>query len=240
VLAIRPDGVAPEITSITSTRYGGFSKSPYASMNMGFNVDDNFEAVYKNIALFTALFGIKRLVTLNQVHGDKIEVVDRYNFTEKIFADADGLFTADKGVALGIKTADCYNVQLIGESCIANLHCGWRSLAGGIIQNSLTLFKEHGDYPVQGVIGPGICGDCYEIGQEVADGVKESCGKDFSYMHNEGLHIDLRKAVEEILVINGIEKISHIPYCSACSNFLYSYRRDGAKSGRMLSVIMRG
>lgn len=240
ILCIKPEGLSDEISSFVTKKYSGYSKGVYSSLNMALHVGDNCLNVLKNIELFKASFGIDTLVTLLQVHGSKVIEVNKYNIVDCLHAEADGLFTLDRGIALGILTADCFNLQLIGNKGIANLHCGWKSVADDIIEKALNIFRKHDDYPVQAVLGPGICGDCYEVGHEVAEALEKiSPGGTFTTIINDKIHLSIRGAIEKYLVHSDINDIIHIDACSSCDPNLFSYRRDKGETGRMLSVVMR-
>jgi YfiH family protein len=203
---------------------------------MGFGVNENKTIVKENHNLVKKIFNIEKLARVNQVHGIKIKTVDNENF--KNIDEADGLFTCEKNLALGIMTADCYTVQMIGEKAIANLHCGWRSIYGEILNNAVTLFDKYNDKIKQAIIGVGICYNCYEVDEELANKFAEKFKVEI-FKKNNKYFLDLRSILVKNLLSLNISNILHIKYCSKCSSFLYSHRRDKGKTGRMISVLMK-
>ena len=146
----------------TSTRYGGFSSAPYNSLNMGYFTGDDITAVIKNYYYYQNITKTYNIVTLNQIHCNTVLEVNKENAADIMFSKADGLFTYENNLPLGVITADCLPVMLAGNKCISSLHCGWRSLNAGIIDNAFKLFKKYDDMPVYAYIGAGICEQCYE------------------------------------------------------------------------------
>ncbi|MGB9304635.1 MAG: laccase domain-containing protein, partial [Mycobacterium sp.] len=100
------------IRRVTTTRAGGFSAPPFDTFNLGDHVGDDPDAVAANRARLAKGIGLpaKRLVWMNQVHGDRIEVVDKPR--EAPFDDTDGLVTATARLALVVVTADCVPVLM--------------------------------------------------------------------------------------------------------------------------------
>lgn len=228
-----------DILQITSTREGGYSCGEYSSFNAALHVGDDCYNVLKNLEKLKSIWGINKLCTLTQVHGAVVHVVTHDNLSEIMFKDGDGLFTSECGLALGILTADCWNVHLIGEKCISSLHCGWKSTAAGIVNVALELFKQHGDKVIRAVVGPGISGANYEVGTDLAD---KFCGLGFpDALIDEGgkTCLSLESVLRQSLNNAGVENINSVSDCTYGSDLFYSYRRDNGKTGRMISVLMR-
>jgi len=229
-----PDGVDCFIT----TRHGGYSRNQFRSMNMAVYNDDDPKCVIKNTELLKSAYGLKNLATLFQVHGNVVHEVNSDNLPDVLFSEGDGLFTTEPDMALGVLTADCYNLFLAGEKGIAALHCGHKSVSSDIMTEGVRMFEKHGDFPIFAGIGPGISADNYEVGAELADKFYEICEK--AVIKREGrFHLSLRTVIEENLKSKGIKVIEHINSCSFADENLYSYRRDSGKTGRMIGVIVR-
>ncbi|MGA1845824.1 polyphenol oxidase family protein [Deferribacter abyssi] len=234
---ILPNSIEEKFVSFTSSKLGNFSKRVYDGLNFGFFCGDDLIEVNRNYLLIKKLFNVKRVIILNQVHGAHVVTCD---INTPSFIDGDGLFTKYIGLGLGILTADCFNVQLIGKNeSIANLHCGWRSVYNGIIERCLEKFKDEKIKKV--IVGVGICEKCFEVRNDFINIVKKKFDMEECLLINNGkMYFNLRLQVEKILLENSIEKncIEHIRYCSYCNDMFYSYRRDGV-TGRMLSFLMR-
>ncbi len=235
------NGLPDDTLAFTSTRLGGFSLGAYASLNAGIFTDDDKINVLKNIEYIKSRHNIGMLSLLRQAHGNRVIEVSRDNFSETYLSEGDGLFTGEIGLALGIFTADCFPVLLAGKSNIAALHCGWRSLNSGIIENSIELFVKKGDFPLYAYAGPGICPDCYEIKSDMLDELDGRYDPESAVIREKGgvYHLDLRKLVENVLKINKIGNSRFAAETTCCSDMFYSHRRDSGITGRMLSVIER-
>jgi copper oxidase (laccase) domain-containing protein len=109
------------------------------------------------------------------------------------------------------------------------LHCGWRPLAGGIVEKAVQSFAE---IPVAAV-GPGIGGCCYEVGLEVLEqfsGVRGAA---------DGRMLDLRRVIDAKLQAAGVTEIQHLDCCTSCHPDLYfSHRRDDGVTGRQAGMVV--
>lgn len=229
-----PSGVDCFVT----TRVGGYSSGEFSSMNMAVYTDDNPMTVIKNIELMRDAYGLSSVTTLLQVHGNIVHEVTAGNRTDVLYSEGDGLFTTEKDMALGVLTADCYNLFLAGEKGIAALHCGHKSVSADIMSKGVELFEKHGDFPVYAGIGPGISAENYEVGRELADKFAEICPESVKEINGK-LCLCIRTVIEENLLAKGIDNIEHLKACSFENESLYSYRRDNGKTGRMVGVIVR-
>lgn len=228
-----------KVLQVTTTKVGGFSSGSYASFNAALHVGDNHFSVLKNIEKLKTAWGINRLVCLNQVHGADILEVSSENISDVAYSDGDGLFTKESGIALGILTADCWNVHLIGKKCIASLHCGWRSFAGGIVESAFAMFLQAGDEVEKAVIGPGISARNYEVGAELVEKFSLiGFAENIEYTDKKAC-FSIGGAIEKVLTLAGVKNIVKVGSCTFDSDYFFSNRRDNGKTGRMLSVLMR-
>ncbi len=163
-----------------STRVGGFSRTyRKGDLNLGFTKDDSRAAVERNRVAFLTKVGAatkKRgkislwpLVTLRQIHSDLIHCVDAPPSEPLV---GDGLITATPGLLLAIQTADCLPVILVDTKrrAVGVFHAGWRGTVKRIVEKGVgEMFRHFGTQArdVKAVIGPGIQGCCYEVGEEV-------------------------------------------------------------------------
>jgi len=226
------------VDCFVTTRTGGYSQGIYSSMNMAVYTDDDSKTVIKNTELLKAAYSLNNLTTLFQVHGNDVHEVTAQNHTDVLFSEGDGLFTLEKDMPLGVLTADCYNLFMAGSRGIAALHCGHKSVSADIMSKAIEMFEKHGDFPIFAGIGPGISGDNYEIGTELADKFAKICERAV-YEKNGKPHLCIRTVIEENLRSKGIEYIEHLNDCTYGDENLYSHRRDKGLTGRMLGVIVR-
>lgn len=169
-------------------------------------------------------------LAVRQVHGAEIadpsedgESVSSFLSTELPGSPADGLLLYDGGVAVTV--ADCMAIGLEGEDGIALIHCGWRGLAGGILDRATEMVR-----PTKVVIGPAIGGCCYEVGADVA----ASLGTDLSPTGT----VDLVGIATERLSELGVEAVASAGICTSCGpGEWFSHRRQGRAAGRHAAIL---
>lgn len=183
-----PIALAPGIKVVYTTRLGGLSTGDYGNLNLGGKSGDEPEAVLSNrIALAEAVQA--RLSLVSQVHsGVAVDVDDSFVINTPFGFDvsgthgetdtphvieADGQVTAQSGIALGMFAADCLPVLMADAEAgvIGAAHCGRRGLQNGVIGATVEKMVAKGAKPerIVATLGPCICGDCYEVGGDIAD-----------------------------------------------------------------------
>ena len=169
------------------------------------------------------------LVFLTQVHGPSVIVSPSGG------ESADGMILPHGRRAPALRVADCVPVFLASGSTVAAFHAGWRGLAAGIASRMMDIFPGS---PEVVVIGPSICPDCYEVGDDVRDSV---LGGLPSGEHPDG-RLDLRLAAVQRMRQAGLQAecpVYRLPGCTSCSpGHFHSYRRDGTEHRNIL--WMRG
>lgn len=235
-----------------STREGGLSEGPFASLNLGRMVGDDPARVSENSRRFAARLGLSagRLIGLNQVHGEAIlEVPGPVADADEVPAplgDADGLVTDLRGVALGIRTADCVPVLIYAPDvkAIAAVHAGWRGAVLAIAAKAVARLRErYGASPsrILAAVGPSIRRCCYEVGEEVAGQFERRFGAGLVERTGQGgPRLDIAEASRRALVEAGVpsENVDVLPHCTCCApEHFFSHRRDRGRSGRHLSII---
>jgi YfiH family protein len=181
------DGRGAEI--LVTTRDGGVSAGPYATLNLSFSVGDDPGAVRENRQRVAAARGAELgdFVFARQVHGARAVVVsaaDRGRGTTDLAGavpDADALVTRDPAIVLAILTADCVPIVLHDPvaGVLAAVHAGWRGTAAGAVPAALDVMQALGSRPA-GVIaglGPAIGADRYQVGTDVRDGIGAALGE---------------------------------------------------------------
>ena len=147
---------------------------------------------------------------------------------------ADAVITNLRGVTIGVKTADCVPVVLLGEEYVAVIHVGWKGLASGIIEKTVSRFAQLQDLKKTfAFLGPSAKACCYEVGEEFKNLFP---GK---LIEREGkLYMDLQNVVNEELKQLGIPSTGLYERCTICSNDLPSYRRDRTEERLLTSVTI--
>ncbi len=177
----------------------------------------------------------KRLILMNQVHGNNVVVVGKKDIG-RIIPDCDGLITNQKGVELVVQTADCLPILITDpeNNVVAALHAGWRGLQRGIIRagiDKMTEFFNTKPEDLKVEIGPHICVDHYEVKDDVSQYFPETVIK------GDKKYLDLAKVAVNQLVLLGVvdKRIKMDNRCTFEDLSLSSYR--GARPGRILSKI---
>ena len=245
-------------TNAFSTRLGGVSAMPHASLNLaGFNEDDA-ENIYENRRRFLKLFdGEWTLAGCWQVHGADVRIVhNRQEAQPKpgVLGDdeyCDALVSKTAGILLAVKTADCVPV-LMGDAktgAFAGVHAGWRGTSVSIVMKAIKqLETEYGTNAadLRVAIGPAANTCCYEVGSEVIEKFKELFPQSehlFTPTRAGHARIDLHTANRDQLIAAGVrsERIHLAPFCTMDRNDLFfSYRREKSlhgRVGRLMSVI---
>ncbi len=228
-----------------STRSGGVSAGPFATQNLGAAVGDDPHAVAENHRRIAAAVGYDpgKLYQASQVHGAAVAVPGAGEDPAEVLSrEADALVARSPGVAVGVRVADCVPVLLADTATghVAAVHAGWRGIVRGVIRAALRTLGPREPGAVLAAIGPSIGPCCFEVGDEVAGELGE-CAGDGIVLRRGGArpHVDLWRAVEHQLRGLGVGTVDTLGRCTACETArFYSFRRDGARSGRMLGVIV--
>lgn len=259
-----------------STKIGGVSTGDYASMNLSFQRGDNPEAVMENHRRLAKAVGYdcRNVVFSDQVHETEMRRVYAEDAGKGIFVKSDirgvdGLITNDKNVVLMTFFADCVPLFFYDKEkrAIGASHSGWRGTVKRMGEQTVKAMAHEFDSrpeDILAVIGPSICRDCYEVGQDVADAVYRAFDKKwhgqilFPDNATEGTerkyHLDLWRANEIILREAGLpeENIGVSGLCTCChSDLLFSHRatvsrrgivphRGTGKRGNLAGVITLG
>lgn len=226
-----------------STRHGGVSAAPYDSLNLGRAVGDVLEHVHENTRRFAtaAALDAARIFETSQVHGRAVVTVDGHEDPALVRPrEADALVSRTPGAAVGVRTADCVPVLLgdVRTGHVAAAHAGWRGVVDNVVLATIeTMQSTSGD--LVAAIGPSIGPCCFEVGEEVASQLANVGGEHVVHRdRGPKPHVDLWLAVEAQLRAAGVRVVDTLGRCTVCeAEHFFSYRRDGQKSGRMLSAI---
>lgn len=227
-----------------STRGGGASEAPFDSLNLGLSTGDDPDRVRENRRRFAAALGlaIGDWVVPGQCHGALCASVGRAERGEGALVPSsrlggrDAILIREPGVFALSLSADCPVVAIADPSGRRGgvAHAGWRGTAAGVVESLIAELRRTGSDLGEclAAIGPGICGRCYEVGEEVHEAVAARPG---AREARSGRRLDLRRIHRAILVESGIppERIAVSPRCSfeEPAHF-FSHRRDGARTGR--------
>ena len=236
---IVPDWPVPaQVRAVTTTRHGGVSRGPYASMNPADHVGDEPAAVQANRQRLQQELGLPgQPLWLQQVHGTV--VVNATGAGQSLRAD--GSYSKQPGYVCAVMTADCLPLLLTDADgqCVAAVHAGWRGLAAGVIEQAVTAMGQPG-VSLLAWLGPAIGPAAYRVGDEVRaafvahDSVAAAA---FRSGPDDGWFADLYQLARQRLADCGITAVYGGGHCSYTdSDRFYSYRRDGV-TGRLATLI---
>ncbi len=214
-----------------TTRRGGCSSGPYASLNLGRLTDDDPASVSRNRDELERRLGI-RLAYGRQVHGTGVRRIAAGE--AGAFVEADGQATAARGIAPMVLTADCLAVAIAGPEAVAMVHAGWRGLAEGVVREGVAAVRELGaSGPLSAAIGPGAGPCCYEVGEEVHERFA-ACGPAV----RSGRNLDLKAIARLELERAGVNQIHDTGLCTICAgrSLFFSHRRDRGVTGRQAGI----
>jgi polyphenol oxidase len=218
---------------VFSTRKGGVSEGPYASLNLSRMSGDDVERVDENRRRLCAEIGadLEALALNRQIQST---TVHRARAGAR-GTPGDGLWTDEPDLPVLALTADCLPIALArtngAQPAVAVLHAGWRGLLGGIAG----LGAEAVGGRLAACVGPGIGPCCYEVGPEVAEPFAAAFGADVV----RGRNLDLPTAAERALRAAGVETVERIDLCTNCNpDLFFSHRRTGKPRGAQ-GVIAR-
>jgi YfiH family protein len=218
-------------------RYGGVSAVPFDSLNLALEGGDDPEATAANLAQVLADFAPGATVAdLHQVHGAVVDVVEARQDGRR--PDADGLVTTRPDVVLIVRAADCVPVLLADAAAgvVGAAHSGRPGLAAGVVPATVAAMRDRGATDITAWIGPHVCGGCYEVPAEMRDEVGALVPAAVATTTWGTPALDLGAGVRAQLEELGATVVD-VSRCTRESDDLYSYRRDGARAGRLAGLI---
>ncbi len=230
-----------------TTRAGGVSRGPYASLNLGLSVRDDPAAVHENRRRALYAFGADatRTARLHQVHGTR--VVEASEAGPEVRADA--LTSDDPAWTLAISVADCVPVLLVDpqRGAVAAVHAGWRGAVAGVAEAAVTaLADRYGSRPERlwAAIGPHVSGPRYQVGPEVVDAVRDA-GYRGDHVRPDPdrtgrFRLSVGGVVREALAAAGVagERVVDGGWCTVSdAQRFFSHRRDRGRTGRHWALV---
>jgi YfiH family protein len=218
-------------------RDGGASVPPFGALNLSLGVGDAAQAVSSNRELILRSIGPgpARLAWIHQVHGARVVRAPGGEGQE-----ADAIFTDSPAIALGVLAADCAPVLLADPAAglVGAAHAGRAGMVAGVVPALVSAMTRAGARigRLRAVIGPAICGGCYEVPAGMRDEVAAAVPGSACVTRKGTAGIDLRAGLRGQLAALGVGSVSDDERCTAESAELFSYRRDG-NTGRFAGVI---
>lgn len=230
--------LAPGVHVAVTDRHGGVSAAPYGTRNLGGLVGDDPAAVLANRAGVAAELGVRGIVFMRQVHGADVAYVS------EPFGDdpppLDGVFTTEPRLALASLGADCPAVLVADPVArmVGAAHSGRPGTEAGVATVLVESMAAKGADPSRMValIGPGACGRCYEVPEELRERVAAKVPETRSTTSWGTPALDLRAGIEAQLLGAGLREVRHDARCTIESGELYSHRREQV-GGRFAGLI---
>lgn len=228
-------------------RHGGVSSGDFAGLNVSHAVGDNADAVEENRARVAKTLGGAPLVTLKQVHSNRVITVEAGAIPEKT-VEADALVTRRADILLGVLTADCSPLLFLDRHAgvIGAAHAGWRGAVDGILENTLAAMEALGAQRrrIQLAIGPTISQNNYEVGEEFkADALNQNAKAETAFQTPPGgkPHFDLPGYLAAEGRALGLAEVTDTALCTyADPARFFSHRyatHQRTKTGRQIAVI---
>jgi len=168
----------------------------------------------------------------SQVHGRSVMVVE----APGLAGEGDALISRTPGLLVAVRVADCVPVLIAGAGAVAAVHAGWRGLAAGVIPAAMEALGP-GDWTA--AVGPRICVDCYEVGEEVVEGIGASVPSAAFVRRDLGPrpHADLGRAAAHQLYEAGVDHVDVLRACTRCDSQYWSHREEGGLAGRQIGLV---
>lgn len=245
------------VTNSFSTRLGGVSEGKFSTMNFTFTRGDNPDHVMENYRRMAKALGVsaKRMVLSYQTHTVHVRQITEEDTGKGIvrdrdYADVDGMITNVPGITLVTFYADCVPLYFLDpvHKAIGLSHSGWRGTVNRMGKVTLeAMERAYGSRPEDMLvcIGPSICKDCYEVGEEVVEAFRQAFSpEDWDQLlmkKPDGKYqLDLWHANERILLESGVlsEHIQTTDICTHCNpDFLFSHRTMGNERGNLAAFL---
>lgn len=207
-------------------RRGGVSLGVYESLNLALHVGDDPVTVAANRSL------IGPAQFMNQVHGDEIVIVE--SITDQT-PTCDGLITTKSNLALAVMVADCIPLLLVSKEAVGAIHVGRAGLVNQIALKAIATMRSLGAIDIHAILGPSICGACYEVPFEMQQDVVEQHPRAFATTRKGTPGLDLPKALIADLLSAGVSyEASTI--CTMENELYFSHRRQNP-TGRFAGVV---
>ncbi|MBO0879211.1 MAG: peptidoglycan editing factor PgeF [Mycobacterium sp.] len=231
------------IRRVTTNRAGGVSAPPFDTFNLGDHVGDDPVAVAANRARLAATIGLGAdwVVWMNQVHGDRVALVDGpQSAAVGGRTGTDAMVTSTPRLALAVMTADCVPVLMADARAgvVAAVHAGRVGARDGVVARAVEVMLAAGahEQDISALLGPAVSGRNYEVPAAMADEVEAALPGSRAITSSGTPGLDLRAGIACQLKALGINAVDIDPRCTVEDVSLFSHRRD-APTGRLASVV---
>jgi purine-nucleoside/S-methyl-5'-thioadenosine phosphorylase / adenosine deaminase len=243
----------PQLNYAIFTRRGGYSQTPFDTLNLSVSVGDEPDTVRENLSKACQALAIspEQTVSCHLIHSADVLTITPTN-RQAVMGQADGLITADPGIYLAMRFGDCTPLIFFDPvtGLIGLTHAGWRgtlkNAAGATIQTMRERFGAQAKNIIA-LIGPAIGPCCYEVGPEVMAAARQVFNEAdtlFTQRNSQTsrTHFDLWEANRRQLAAAGVQQIIVSGLCTACRiDEFFSHRAERGRTGRFGVIIgLRG
>lgn len=179
-----------------------------------------------------------RTVSMHQVHGSDVRVVDEARLRQHDAPVADALVTRVPGVVLVVRVADCVPVLLADREAgvVAAVHAGRPGLVAGVIPEAVRVMRDSGASRIRAWLGPHVCGGCYEVPSSMRDEVCDLVPQAWAQTSWGTPSVDIGAGAAAQLRADDVA-VQDVSRCTVEDEDLFSYRRQGTESGRLGGLI---
>jgi len=231
------------------TRQGGASEGPFESLSFSTAVGDDPNHVAENLRRAGAVLDVEaeRILYLSQVHGRQARFYASTELRSNLITlEGDAIGGTEPSNAYGVRSADCVPILLADKTsgAVMAIHAGWRGIVAGVVEAAVACLhqQQRSEGELLAAIGPHISAPAFEVSEDVAAELLESCPVAGAAIHAQGAkpHVNLRLIVTQKLLALGLTEaaIDQVGGCTLLEPERYfSFRRDRKRSGRHLSAI---
>lgn len=242
--------LGPGIRAFFTTRAGGVSRAPWASLNVGTAVGDDPAHVSRNRELVDQAAGA-RVTFVSQVHGRAVAVLPASGSpgvpsdpTLGASTEADALVSRAVDAPVGVYVADCVPVLLADPSSgvVAAVHAGRPGVELGVVGEAVGAMVAAGAdiASIRAAVGPSVCGRCYEVPADLRERVAAAVPATWATTGWGTPGLDLPRGVLAQLADAGVTQVVHVDRCTRTDDAFFSHRRasaDGLATGRFAGVV---
>lgn len=245
------DPAPGEVGVAFTDRWGGTSSSGFATLNLGRTDLDRTECIVENYRRVQDFLGVDTVHVVHQVHGVAVHRVTEDHVAswestsplgnavpgQSPLPVADIVWTSVPGVGVGVRVADCLPAILAApqERMVAAVHAGRVGLLAGALETAVATLRDNGASEIRAWIGPHICGECYEVPEDMAQEAGRIYSAAAAHTSWGSPSVDLEAGAREALAGEGVEEIVTVGGCTRTDPAFFSHRRDSG-SGRQLAV----
>jgi len=228
------------VRRVVTDRSGGVSASPYDSFNVADHVGDDPAAVAGNRARLARSVGVRpgAMVWMEPIHGRTIRRIDEPQSGPVL--GCDGLVTTARGLVLTALSADCVPLLLADSSAgvVAAVHAGRVGVRLDVAGHAVAAMLDAGATTagIDALLGPAICGRCYEVPASMQRDVESAAPGSASRTSHGTPGLDLRAGIRGQLLAAGVSQVAVDPRCTLEELTLFSHRRDGV-TGRQAGLV---